>query len=645
MGQQDVSDLDEARSQQFTRALLNELEALEHMLEHGLIQDATRRIGAEQEMFLVDSSLRPAPVAMEVLARLNHSQFTTEMGKFNIEANLSPRILAGSCLCALETELNELISQARVAAREAGAEILLAGTLPTAHQYHLSLDNLTPKPRYLELNRIMSKLRGPNYSIFIKGLDELQITHDNVMMEACCESFQIHFQVSPASFAQVYNLAQLITAPLLAAAVNSPLLLGQRLWHETRIALFQHSVDERSQSHMVRGTPARVNFGECWLDHSVIEIFREEIARFRVIMTSVVEEDAWQVLSQGGIPKLDALRLHNGTVWRWNRPCYGIIDGQAHLRIELRALPAGPSVLDEVANAAFAFGMLLGLAPESGSIKDRFPFEEAKQNFFFAARHGLNAQFTWPGTKRIAAAELILRELLPVARFGLRNAGIASQDIDRYLGTIEERVRRERTGSQWALQSLAAMRDHGSREACHRCLTGAMVENQKSGDPVHLWPLAEFPETVPDASLADTVEDAMSTDLFTVRPDDLVRLVANMMDWRHISHVPVEDDGGRLIGLVTHRAMIRLLAEQPSRFGHENLLVRDIMQPDPPTATPECSIARAIEDMHTLNTDCLPVVVGQRLVGILTLRDLVNLAAKYFGKDVPARAAAAGQEP
>lgn len=352
MGEQSVSGLDEIRSQRFERTLLNDLEALDFMLRHGLIHDATRRIGAEQEIFLVDSSLRPAPVALEVLAKLNHPQFTTEMGKFNIEANLTPRTLEGGCLRDLENELNGLVSLARVAARESGADILLAGTLPTAHQYHLSLDNLTPKPRYFELNRIMSKLRGPAYSIFIKGLDELQITHDNVMMEACCASFQVHFQVSPATFAPVYNLAQLVTAPLLAAAVNSPLLLGQRLWHETRIALFQHSVDERSRSQSVRGAPPRVSFGECWLESSVIEIFREEISRFRVIMTSEVDESAQEVLAAGGIPTLEALRLHNGTIWRWNRPCYGIIDGEAHLRIELRALPAGPSVLDEVANAA-----------------------------------------------------------------------------------------------------------------------------------------------------------------------------------------------------------------------------------------------------------------------------------------------------
>jgi len=335
------------------------------------------------------------------------------------------------------------------------------------------------------------------------------------------------------------------------------------------------------------------------------------------------------------------LRLHNGTCWRWNRPCYGITEGQPHLRIELRALPAGPSVIDEVANAAFAFGMLVGLAPEYSDLANRFPFEETKQNFFVAARHGLNAQFTWPGCGRVTATELILKELLPVARTGLRSAGIVTEDIDRYLGTIEERVRRERTGSQWALQSLAAMRDRCSREACHRCLTAAMVENQKSGLPVHLWPLAELPAPPEPMSLEETVEDNMSTDLFTVRGDDLVRLAANMMDWRNICHVPVEDDEGRLIGLVTHRQMIRLLARKTPENAQRTFLVRDIMQLDPPTVAPELPIADAIEKMRKLGTDCFPVVVGQRLVGILTLGDLVRLASRYFGAPAaPQRAVA-----
>jgi CBS domain-containing protein len=634
MGQHDVQQ-DEARAQAFKLALLNDLEALQTMLDRGLITDGTRRIGAEQEMFLVDSALRPANVISPVLARLNHPQFTTEIGKFNLELNLSPRTFSGPCLREMEAELHSLLGQARAAAREQGAEILLAGTLPTAHQYHLGLDSLTPNPRYLELNRIMTKLRGPNYPIVIEGIDSLHITHDNVMAEACCASFQVHFQVSPSLFAPVYNLAQMVSGPVLAAAVNSPLLLGQRLWHETRIALFQHSVDARSKTNLVRGDPARVSFGNCWVEQSVIEVFREEIARFRVIMTSEVAEDSMAVLEAGGIPELRALRLHNGTVWRWNRPCYGIMNGQAHLRIEARALPAGPSVLDEIANAAFLFGLLGGMAGEYGDIRHLFPFDDAKNNFYRAARYGLNVQFAWLGGRHVPAGQLILEELLPLARAGLRNAGICSEDIDRYLGVIEERVRAERTGSQWALQSLAEMGAQGSREARHRWLTAAMLKNQQGGEPVHRWPLAEFPGASEDAPAAATVEDCMSTELFTVHPDDLLRLAANLMDWRQISHVPVEDDEGRLVGLVTYRTLIRVVA---GKAPPGDLLVRDQMQTDFAVALPETPLREAMEIMRLRKTDCLPVVVGDRLVGLLTSHDLLSQFA--VARENPAALAA-----
>jgi CBS domain-containing protein len=542
------------------------------------------------------------------------------MGKFNLELNLTPRAFGGNCLRQMENELTGLIATVRCAAHGFGAEVLLSGTLPTAHQHHLGLDNLTPLPRYLELNRAMTKLRGPSYPIVIKGIDSLHITHDNVMPEACCTSFQTHFQVSPALFAPVYNLAQMVAAPVLAAAVNSPLLLGQRLWHETRIALFQDSVDERSETNLVRGDPPRVSFGSCWVDESAIEVFREEIARYRVIMTAPMEEDSLAVLAAGGIPELKALRLHNGTVWRWNRPCYGIINGEAHLRIEARALPAGPTVLDEVANAAFLFGLLGGTAGEYGDIRNIFSFEEAKTNFYLAARYGLNAQFAWLGGRSVPAAQLILKELLPLARTGLRQAGICSEDLDRYLGVVEDRVRMNRTGSQWTLNSLSAMGTQGSREARHRWLTAAMLKNQQTGEPVHRWPLAEVPPS-PERGAAMTVEDCMSIELFTVHPDDLLRLAANLMDWRQISHVPVEDDDGLLIGLITFRTMIRMAA------GHTKdaeQTVRDIMEVDFPTVPPELQVAEAIEVMRKRRVDCLPVVVAGRLVGMLTSHDLLG---------------------
>jgi hypothetical protein len=231
--------------------------------------------------------------------------------------------------------------------------------LPTLQQSDLTLDNLTPVSRYHELDRGVIRLRGGPLSIHIKGLDELQVTHDNIMMESCNTSFQIHFQTDPAEFAAYYNMAQAITAPVLAAAVNSPLLFGHRLWQETRVALFQHSTDARSRSQLARSHPTRVSFGDCWLEHSVIALFHEQISRFRPIMITQPDEDPFVVLARGEIPQLSALRMHNSTVWRWNRACYGVADGVAHLRIENRALPSGPTAIDEIANAALFAGLML----------------------------------------------------------------------------------------------------------------------------------------------------------------------------------------------------------------------------------------------------------------------------------------------
>src|SRR4029453_6537719 len=263
-------------------------------------------------------------------------------------------------------------------------------------------------PRYNELNLAVTKLRGDPFSIHIKGLDELNLTHDNVMMEACNTSFQVHFQVEPSEFVATYNVAQAITAPVLAAAVNSPLLMGHRLWQETRLALFQHSTDARSRPELLRSQRTRVAFGEQWLRHSVIELLHDQIARFRPIMITRPDEEPMHVLARGEIPLLSALRLHNGTVWPWNRACYGVENGRAHLRIENRALPAGPTVIDEVANAAFFIGLMLSLPSEYGDISKWMSFDDAKENFFSAARHGLNAQFNWIGGKKYSASALIL---------------------------------------------------------------------------------------------------------------------------------------------------------------------------------------------------------------------------------------------
>ena len=343
MGEHNVDqELDEQKLQMFTKALLEDLRALEYMLANDLIESGVRRIGAEQEMFLVAENLRPESVSAEVLKHANDPRLTTEIARFNLEANLTPLNLSGNCFSQMESELLEVLARTRDSASHFGAAVLLAGILPTLRKSDLTLENLTPAPRYHQLNDSVTKLRGGPFSIHIKGLDELNITHDNMMMESCNTSFQIHLQVSPQEFAPLYNLAQAITAPVLAAAVNSPLLFGHRLWQETRVALFQHSTDARSASQQGRSQPTRVSFGNRWIDNSVLELFQEQIARFRMILINDrarVRFPCWLAVR---FPT-NSLRMHNGTIWPWNRACYGVTNGVAHLRIENRALPVWPN--------------------------------------------------------------------------------------------------------------------------------------------------------------------------------------------------------------------------------------------------------------------------------------------------------------
>ncbi|MBI1760921.1 MAG: CBS domain-containing protein [Acidobacteria bacterium] len=616
------------QAQAFMHALLKDLTALEKIIEGGRIETGVRRIGAEQEMFLVDAGMRPASVVPQILQAVNEPRLTSEIGRFNLEANLSPQLFTGGCLRALEAELHELVELARQAAAKHDAKVLLTGILPTLRQSDLTLENLSPGPRYDELNRTLQRMRGNRFYVHIKGLDELQLTHDNVLLEACCTSFQVHLQVSAQEFAPLYNLAQAITAPLLAAAANSPLLFGHRLWHETRIALFQHAVDERSDTRQLRAQPPRVSFGESWIKASVLEIFREEIARFRVVLTKHIEEDSLAVLAAGRLPELSALRLHNGTVWRWNRPCYGVTDGIAHLRIENRVIPAGPSLIDELANAAFFLGLMTALPEEYGDITRVMSFDDAKDNFFAAARHGLKAQFTWLGGQRQPAAALLLEHLLPLARAGLKHAGLESADIDRYLGVLEERVRFDQNGSLWMLRSLAAMQDQGTREQRYQALTATMLDQQLSDTPVHRWEIAQVDESRDWRHNFQTVGQFMSTDLFTVRPDDLVDLAACVMDWRHVRHVPVEDDEGRLIGLVSHRELLKLVAKGATQTAP--VTVQEVMKPHPYTISPHNSTLEAIELMQRYNIGCLPVVDKGKLVGIVTAYDFLSLSAELI---------------
>lgn len=609
----------------FTRALLRDLQALERLLEEGRIESGVRRFGAEQEFFLVDEAWRPAPVAVEVLEELDDEPFTTELARFNLEANLSPRLLAGSCFSDMHGELDSYVTRVRDAARLHDAEAVLTGILPTLTKSDLSLDNITPRARYYALNEAMNQA-GSGFRLRIRGTDELMIQHDSVMLEACNTSAQVHLQVSAEEFAHFYNVAQAVTGPILAASVNSPLLFGRRLWAETRIALFQQSLDTRGADLHMREMSPRVRFGGSWLEKSVTELFQEDIATFRVLLAMDIEEDALKVLDEGGVPRLSALQLFNGTVYRWNRPCYGISNGKPHLRIECRALPAGPSTLDEMANTVFWIGTVLGVAKAVPDITERMEFDDAKANFLAASRLGLRSGMAWLDGDSGPADRLVLDTLLPLAHDGLSHYPVYKTEVDRYLGVIEERVSAGVTGSSWALKSLSKLKSAGTRGEQLAALTSATVRQQKKGLPVARWQPAELSEAGGWKHNYLRVEQYMTTSLTTVNQDELVELVAYLMHVRQIRHVLIEDNEHRLVGIVSYRSLLRLMAEGRTRAEAESMPVSEVMERDPVTVSPESPTLECINRMRSNRVSALPVVQDGQLVGLVSETDFMPMA-------------------
>ncbi|MBK9436686.1 MAG: CBS domain-containing protein [Chloracidobacterium sp.] len=631
MGEHDIkTGHNEEQMRAFTLSVLSDLQAFEYMFDNGHFSDEVCRIGAEQEMFLVDSAMRPTPRSLDVIADAGDPRLTTEIGLFNLEANLSPREFKGDCLSLMENELNELLGIVRNVMTKFGGGVVMAGILPTIQKSDLTVNNLTPHPRYHEIDRIVTELHGENRMIHIKGLDELQLTLQNTYIEFCNTSFQIHLQIAPGDFVRYYNWAQALSAPVLAAAVNSPLLLNHRLWHETRIAVFKQSTDTRSLTHRQRNQKPRVNFGDDWVNNSILEVLREDVVRYRILLTQAVEENSLEVLAAGGVPELKSWRLHNGTIWRWNRPCYGILDGKPGLRIEARYLPAGPTVIDQMANAAFFLGLLTEMPEEFGDIRDFMSFDDARTNFYNAARYGLKGQIRGLDGQSRRIGRIILEELLPRARKGLARANVDEADIGRLLDVIEQRVITERTGAQWMLDSYESMGSNSKPTVKLRTITATMKSHQDNDDiPVHEWDLAEIPEGCEWIDSYRTVEQFMSVDLYTVRPEDIVDLAASLMHWRHVRHVPVEDDSGKLIGLVSHRDLLELIAQGKCSTG-QTLVISDVMKTDIISVTPGTSSIDALQLMREKNVGCLPVLDEGRLVGLITTYDFLTVSAKLL---------------
>jgi len=456
----------------FGACLAEETALLAEQEHSGQLSDECCQIGFEVEAWLVDRYLLPAPRNVEFLAALDSPLVVPELSRFNVELNGTPQPLRGQPFARLEAELTSTWRHCLDSAHDLGCALVLVGILPTVREQDLNMANMSPLKRYRALNEQILQLRGGRpLHVDIHGDEHLHTRHGDVMLEAATTSFQVHLQVPAVQAARYYNASLIASAPVLAASVNSPFLFEHSLWAETRIPLFEQAV----ASHAADARPheGRVNFGNGYLADGVATLFEENRARFPVLLPMVTP-------AKPGT--FSHLRLHNGTIWRWNRPLIGFNrDGRTHIRIEHRVLPAGPSILDMIANAAFYTGLAEGLAHRTPAPELDIDFDTARENFYRAARLGLDAGIRWPGTAAVDACSLILEKLLPLARAGLLRLGIDVTEIERTLGVIEARVRSRQTGAAWQRAWVIA---HGRD---FRLLTATYLENQRSGAPVHEW--------------------------------------------------------------------------------------------------------------------------------------------------------------
>ncbi|MBB4912533.1 gamma-glutamyl:cysteine ligase YbdK (ATP-grasp superfamily) [Actinophytocola algeriensis] len=464
------------------------------MLTEGGFSTSPPTIGLEVELNLVDDLLQPAMANTVVLEKLDDPSFTTELGQHNLELNVLPRPLSGDQARELETELRVSLTDANVKAQDAGAALVMIGTLPTLREEHFKARWLSTNARYSRLNDQIFAARGEDMVLSMEGPaipgqrgERLRSSADSILPEAACTSAQLHLQVPPEEFASHWNAAQCLAGVQVAIAANSPFLLRKALWHETRIPLFQQATDTRPQELKNQGVRPRVWFGERWIT-SIFDLFEENVRYFPGLLPEIDDEDPIEALNAGRAPKLAELRLHNGTIWRWNRPVYDVVDGIPHLRVENRVLPAGPTVVDLIANAAFFYGAQRALATAERPVWTQMSFQAAEENLYAGARHAFDAQLYWPGIGWVPPDELVLRRLLPMAHDGLRECGVSDAVRERYLGVIEQRCLAQRTGSTWQRETVAALEARGlDRDAALVGMLHRYVELSDTNAPVHTW--------------------------------------------------------------------------------------------------------------------------------------------------------------
>ena len=480
---QEFSRADRTRHREKVRRCLD---VFARMLREEAFETDDPMTGLEIELNLVDDVGDPSFKNADVLAEIADPDFQTELGQFNVEINVPPRVLRDGGLTAYEENLRVSLNNAEIKAAKVGAHMVMIGILPTLAEGHMSPSSLSTNPRYQLLSDQILAARGEDITIDIRGVERLETTADSIVPEAACTSTQLHVQTSPDDFPAYWNASQAIAAIQLAVGANSPYLLGKELWRETRIPLFEQATDTRSEELKAQGVRPRVWFGERWIT-SIFDLFEENVRYFPALLPVTEDEDPLEVLENGGVPGLHELRLHNGTIYRWNRPIYDIANGVPHLRVENRLLAAGPTVIDTMANAAFYFGLVRALAEAERPLWSQMSFSAAEENFQTAARQGIEAQVYWPGVGQVRATELVLRRLLPLAYEGLAAWGVPDDEAKRFLGIIEQRCLLGTNGAEWFAHRLHAEGASLERpEALRRTLV-AYREAMHTNEPVHTW--------------------------------------------------------------------------------------------------------------------------------------------------------------
>jgi gamma-glutamyl:cysteine ligase YbdK (ATP-grasp superfamily) len=464
------------------------LDVFARMLREDLFDDS-QTIGLEIELNLVDEDGAPSMRNADVLKAIASPAWSTELGQFNLEINVPPLRLDGESLAGLERETRADLNAADTRARAAGSRLVMTGILPTLTMQDVDAVFMSANERYRVLNEQVFAVRGEDMRIAIEGAEQLLTYCDSITPEAACTSVQLHLQVSPEAFANYWNAAQAIAAAQVALAANSPFLFGRQLWHETRLTLFEQATDTRPEELKEQGVRPRVWFGEGWIT-SVFDLFEENLRYFPALLPICEDEDPVAVLDSGGIPQLAEMSLHNGTVYRWNRPVYAVVDGTPHLRVENRVLPAGPTIADVMANAAFYYGLVRVLAEAQRPIWTRMSFSTAAENMQEAARSGLDAHLYWPGVGEVPVPELVLRHLLPMAREGLSRWGVGDTHAARLLGIIEQRCLTGRNGATWQIAAAKRLEETGlSRQEALRQMTLRYIDHMHTNEPAHTWPV------------------------------------------------------------------------------------------------------------------------------------------------------------